>query len=377
MDLTITLSTKDSDALVELAGVLDFASTPFVRRLVFELCDQHLDRIVVDVRRVRLVDAAAIGVLLYLQRHASQRGADLVVTEATDIVLQTLEIAGVAKRLGVFEEVCWPEADRNRRAVDVADLGAHHGGWPPTLTGDLARMHRLAVDDPRRRRLRDSIVEQAMPAAQRLARRFIGTGEPIADLAQVAALGLIKAVDRFDIEFGTDFGVYATPTILGELKRYLRDCAWSIRVPRRTQEMRIRVSQSREELTHRLRRTATAGDLAAHLDIGEDEIATVRVAASAYQPDSIERPLTGDTETTWLDLIGDEEREYAMVDNRESLKLLIRQLPRREQAILSMRFYGNMNQSEIAERIGVSQMHISRILKRTLDKLRRGLNAEA
>jgi RNA polymerase sigma-70 factor (sigma-B/F/G subfamily) len=375
MDLTIAVSARGAERLVEVSGVLDFASVPYLRRLAFDHLDRRVRRLVVDVAGVRILDAAAITVLLYVQRHAHQRDVDLTLTGAAGTVLTVLEIAGVAKQLGVHEHVDWPVDERDRAPVPLEALEPPSGSWPSSLAGLLFELRATPVDDPRRRRLRDRVIEQALPAARRLAARFGATGEPSADLMQVAAIGLIKAVDGFDVDYGSDFGVYATPTIIGELKRYLRDRTWGVHVPRHLQELRIVIGQGREELTGRLGRVPTDADLAAYLELDEDEIIMVLGASTAYRPISLDTPLGSENDATWYDTIGGEEPDYARVENHETLKVLMRALPPRQRDILGMRFYGDLSQLEIAERVGISQMHVSRLLRRALDTLRSGLTA--
>lgn len=373
MELTIALSARAAEDLVEVTGVLDYASVPYLRHAVFDLLDEGRHRITVDVSRLWILDAASINVVLYLRGRADQLGGELRLTGATGAVLTALEITGVAKELGAYDPLDWPPAERERRAVDLRDLHLGQGHWPAGATEMVARLHAMSIDDPGRSRARDELIELCLPAAQRLARRFGRAGEPPDDVAQVGALGLIKAVDGFDATRGVEFGTYATPTILGEIKRYLRDRSSGVRVPRRLQELRLSVNAARDELTQRLGHSPTVADVAAHLDVDEDQIVEMLGAFTAFRPLSLDMQTTGFDDTTLLDVVGDDDPAYALVEHRHSLRVLLARLPAREREILSLRFYGNLTQSEIAARVGLSQMHVSRLLHRSLEFLRRRL----
>ncbi|WP_433089331.1 SigB/SigF/SigG family RNA polymerase sigma factor [Dactylosporangium sp. CA-052675] len=377
MDLTITMSQRPEATLLECSGVLDYASAPYLRQIVFKHFDARSGRVAVDVAQVRLIDAAAIKILLYLHRRGEQLEADVQVSGASGVALSALEIAGAAKALRAYDELDWPVQLRQRRPLDLDAIELGHGQWPAGVTERLLRMAELEPDDPSRSRVRDQVIEQCLPAAHRLARRYDGGSEPAADLGQVAALGLIKAVDGFDPQHGTEFGTYATPTITGELKRHFRDRASGIRIPRRLQELRMAVNHAREELTQRLGRSPTVPDLAAHTGLDEEQVVEAVGATQAYRPLSLDVPTPGmDEDGTMLDTLGDEAPEFGLVEYREALKRLIARLPRREQRILSMRFYGNLSQLEIAKQVGLSQMHVSRLLAHSLDFLRRHLQAD-
>jgi RNA polymerase sigma-B factor len=374
MDLGMALSTRDRSTLVELTGVLDYASVPYLRQVVFTLFDQGRTRIVFELSGLRLLDAASLKVLLYLSRRAEQLDVTIQVTGASGTVLQSLEVAGVAKQLGVYDHFRWPLRSRQREAVELDRLHLAHRFWPADLTDLFVELQALSSHDPYRAKLRNHIIEQCLPAAERLARRFGGIGEPTTDLTQVAFLGLVKAVDGFDASRGTEFATYATPTIVGELKRYFRDRSWGIRLPRRVQELRLAVNKGREELTQRLGHSPTIEDLAGHLMVNEEQIIEVLEAGRAYRPISLDTPVVlDDDDLTLADTVGADDPEYGQVDYRESLSVLLARLPEREQKIISLRFYGNLTQVEIAEKIGLSQMHVSRLLRQSLDFLKRGL----
>jgi RNA polymerase sigma-B factor len=253
---------------------------------------------------------------------------------------------------------------------------AHPAPAADRLTTDsatdlLATMSALPVNHPSRARLRADVIEAWLPLAQHLANRFSGRGEPMDDLMQTAAVGLIKAVDKFDPERGVDFAAYAIPTIIGEIKRHFRDRTWDIRVPRRLQELRLSLSEATSTLMQRLGRSPTVADLAEHIGVGEEEVLEGLEGARAYNAVSLSTPTSDGDHTTELgDLLGAEDREYELAELRVALGPALAALDQREQRILTLRFYGNMTQSQIAEQIGVSQMHVSRLLGRALAKLR-------
>jgi len=216
-------------------------------------------------------------------------------------------------------------------------------------------------------------VESCLPYVERLARRFASLGESQSDLTQVAAVGLLKAVDGFNPDLATDFGAYALPTVLGELKRYFRDKGWGVRVPRRLQELRLEINACRDELTQKLGRSPTVADLAAHLGRPEDDVIEALVAASGYRPSSLDAPVREDDDGPAGDRLGVVDEAFGQVELRESLHPALAQLPAREQKIIALRFFGNLTQSEIAARLGISQMHVSRLLSRSLARLRTAL----
>jgi RNA polymerase sigma-B factor len=240
-----------------------------------------------------------------------------------------------------------------------------------SATDLLATMAVLPSNHPSRARLRDDVIEAWLPLAQHLANRFSGRGEPMEDLVQTAAVGLIKAVDKFDPDRGVEFAAYAIPTIIGEIKRHFRDRTWDIRVPRRLQELRLSLSEATSTLMQRLGRSPTVADLAAHLEVSEEEVLEGLEGARAYNAVSLSTPTTdGDRATELGDLLGAEDGEFELAELRVALGPALAALDPREQRILTLRFYGNMTQSQIAEQIGVSQMHVSRLLARALAKLR-------
>lgn len=219
---------------------------------------------------------------------------------------------------------------------------------------------------------RDSLVHLHLPLVEHCARRFRNRGEPFEDLVQVGTIGLIKSIDRFDTERGVEFSTYATPTIIGEIKRYFRDKGWAIRVPRRLQELRMQISAATAELTQSLGRSPTPSELAQNIGCTVEEILEGIESSNAYSTLSLDAGDNSDEggAATMLDAIGIDDAGLEHVEIRESIKPLLESLPPREKTILMLRFFKNMTQSQIAAEIGVSQMHVSRLLNRTLEQLR-------
>ena len=232
------------------------------------------------------------------------------------------------------------------------------------------------VPDGERSRLRDDLVRLHLPLVEHCARRFQNRGEPLEDLVQVGTIGLIKAVDRFDAERGVEFSTYATPTIVGEIKRHFRDKGWAIRVPRRLQELRMAISGVTGDLSQRLGRAPTPREIAEKLGISVEEVMEGLESANAYATLSLDAGDSGDEGmSSMLDTLGEDDVAMEHVEIRESIKPLLEALPAREKKILLLRFFSGMTQSQIAAEIGVSQMHVSRLLSRTLEKLREGLES--
>jgi RNA polymerase sigma-B factor len=221
---------------------------------------------------------------------------------------------------------------------------------------------------------RDELVHLHLPLVEHCARRFRNRGEPFEDLVQVGTIGLLKSIDRFDSDRGVEFSTYATPTIIGEIKRYFRDKGWAIRVPRRLQELRMQIGAATAELTQSLGRSPTPRELAETIGCSVEEIIEGIESSNAYSTLSLDA--SDDSEeggNTMLDAIGIEDENLEHVEIRESLKPLLDALEPREKKILLLRFFKNRTQTQIAEEIGVSQMHVSRLLTRTLGQLRDSL----
>ncbi len=223
----------------------------------------------------------------------------------------------------------------------------------------------------RRPELRDELIEAHLGLAEYLARRFANRGEPLDDLVQVASLGLVKAVERFDPARGLEFTTFATPTIVGELKRHFRDKGWAVRVPRRVQELHLRVTGVIDDLQLELGRSPTVAEIAVRAGTSEDEVIEAVDAGSAYRSSSLDASRGDDEESPGLiGQLGDFDPGLARAESRAGLNPLLAELPQREQLMLFLRFYEGKTQSEIAQRLGISQMHVSRLLSRSLERLR-------
>lgn len=237
-------------------------------------------------------------------------------------------------------------------------------------------LRQLPEGSPERAELRNRLVRMHLPLVEHLARRFRNRGEPLDDLTQVATIGLIKSVDRFDPDRGVEFSTYATPTVVGEIKRHFRDKGWAVRVPRRLQELRLSLTTATAELSQQHGRSPTVHELAERLGISEEEVLEGLESANAYSTLSLDVPDTDDESPAVADTLGSEDEALEGVEYRESLKPLLEGLPPREKRILLLRFFGNMTQSQIAQEVGISQMHVSRLLARTLAQLREKLLVE-
>jgi RNA polymerase sigma-B factor len=241
----------------------------------------------------------------------------------------------------------------------------------------LRELSSLADDDPRRPALREELVTSHVGLVEHLARRFKDRGEPLDDLVQVGMIGLLKSLDRFDVERGVEFVTYAAPTILGEIKRHFRDRGWAIRVPRHLQEIRLALAAATQDLTHELQRSPTTKELAERLGTSEEEVLEGLEASYAYSTYVLDPAADPESDAPALvDVLGEEDTGLVGVENRESLRPLLAELPARERRILTLRFYGGMTQSQIAAELGISQMHVSRLLAKTLAQLRNQLLQE-
>jgi RNA polymerase sigma-B factor len=230
----------------------------------------------------------------------------------------------------------------------------------------LERYHRTG--DPA---AREALVQRFLPLARQLARRYHRGTEPLDDLIQVASLGLLKAIDRFEPERPTAFSSFAVPTILGELKRHFRDRGWSVRVPRDLQEMAVRVDRVSDDIARRLGRAPTTAEIAEHLDITTEQVLEAREAAGAYRAVSLDRPRDDDGDGEGIvDSMGVEDPGFGLAEHAATVERLMSVLSDREREVLRLRFEEDLTQSEIGARVGVSQMHVSRLIRQALTRLR-------
>jgi RNA polymerase sigma-B factor len=238
-----------------------------------------------------------------------------------------------------------------------------------SATAESEEIERLFISlpDPA---AREELARLFQPLAEYLARRFFGRGEPLEDLVQVANLGLLKAIDRFDLSRGVKFSTYATATVVGELKRHFRDKGWALRVPRRLQESGMKVGRTVTEMYQELGRAPTVAEIAERTGLSQDEVLEAMETAHAYTTASLDAP-TDEEGATSLDRLGKEEEAFELLEGWTMVAPAIRELPARERNILYLRFFRGLTQTQIADELGISQMHVSRLLSRTLRDLRR------
>jgi len=222
------------------------------------------------------------------------------------------------------------------------------------------------------RAAREELITRYLPLVKSLARRFASRGQPVEDLVQVGSIGLIKAIDRFDLERGVELSTYATPTILGEIKRYFRDKGWAVKVPRALQDLNVRLNRVIENLTVELRRSPTIAELAAAAGVTEEEVVEALESGRAYSSVSIFSGGSNDDDESLelLDCLGMEEGAYEVFEQRRVLAPAMERLDPRERLILHLRFFEGMTQTQVAARIGISQMHVSRLIRKSIENLR-------
>jgi RNA polymerase sigma-B factor len=244
----------------------------------------------------------------------------------------------------------------------------------------LVELHGLDEDDPRADALCERVVVLYRPLVNKLARRYNGRGEPLDDLQQTAMLGLLKAIHGYNPDRGRPFISYLMPTVTGEIKRHFRDHTWAVRVPRRHQENRIRLRHVLNEFQQTHARTPTVRDLAEEMGLPESEVSELVQVSESYRSLSLDAPdsagADGQEGSRLEDQLGSEDGDLELVVQRESLKPALARLPEREREILMLRFFGDHTQSEIADRLGYSQMHVSRLLNGVLRQLREEMSRE-
>ncbi len=255
-----------------------------------------------------------------------------------------------------------------RPCSTVSDRDSEYAHLEPLF----AVFARLPADDPDRAALRSKLVTGHLPVVRHIARRFAGRGEPADDLEQAGTLGLIGAVDRFDPSRGIDFLSFAVPTVTGEIRRHFRDRTWAMRVPRRLKDLQTAIGGAVAELSQELGRAPRPSELARHLDLPVEDVLEGLDAQQAYRSSSLDELMAGG-DTPLTDTLGELDAAMETVEYRQTLAPLLDELAPRERTILVLRFFGNMTQTQIADRVGVSQMHVSRLLTQTLADLRRKL----
>jgi RNA polymerase sigma-B factor len=255
----------------------------------------------------------------------------------------------------------------------VSSAGTEHGEYAH-LVALQRRYAQLAADDPQRPLLRDQLICGYLPVAEHLARRFAGRGEPLEDLIQVATVGLINAVDRFEPDRGAHFFSFAIPTITGEIRRYFRDHGWSTRLPRRLKDLHVAIRSTQTQLSQQLGRAPRPSEIAQQLGLPASEVIEGLQAGETYRSSSLDELVGEQGSATMGDVLGDLDNELAIIEDREALRPLLAKLPPRERTILMLRFFRELTQTQIAEQVGISQMHVSRVLSQTLTFLQEHLD---
>jgi RNA polymerase sigma-B factor len=384
--LTVGRGTRSSALVLSPDGEVDLTTVD----LLAEVIDSALaeagsiasQSIVVELDRTRFMGAAGLAVLCWGHSRASAAGVAFRLTGGTPMVRRILDITGVTAALEHDESVDEAlDAMRPRRQTARGEVRGRRRDEYAHLAPLFAERIRLAADHPRQQVLRSELIIGYLPVARNVARKHRYRGENIDDLEQVATLGLINAVDRFEPERGFDFLSFAIPTITGEVQRHYRDRTSTIRVPRAIRELQARVYQATDEIGQRLGRAATPSELAGQLGVGLDSVIEALQAAYETRLSSLDEPRRGEDAgsgdgTPLVDAVGVSDPDLGLVENREALAPLLDGLAERERMIVLLRFYGNMTQTEIANRIGISQMHVSRLLSATLRQLRRQLVEE-
>lgn len=232
----------------------------------------------------------------------------------------------------------------------------------------FARMHDASTSDDQRTRIRDELVEMHLPLVRHVAQRYADRGEPFDDVMQAGTLGLINAVDRFDPERGAAFSTFAVPTIVGSIRRHFRDATWSMKVPRHLQELRGRIDAAHDQLAQELRRSPTVAEIAERADLDAQDVLDALELGHVRELSSLDPPTVEDASIA--DRLGDLDAALADVEDKATVTKLLNTLPERERAIVAMRFFDGMSQTQIADEIGISQMHVSRLLAQSLTRLR-------
>jgi RNA polymerase sigma-B factor len=241
---------------------------------------------------------------------------------------------------------------------------------PPESDQDLLRRYHVGGD----REARERLVERHLPLVRALARRYAGRGEPLEDIEQVGAIGLLKAIDRYELSREVALTTYATPNVVGEIKRHFRDRGWAIRIPRGLQELNSRMSAAIERLTTNLGRSPTIAEIAAELNATPEQVLEALEAGSAYAPMSLSATRSSEGELDPLEALGSEDEAFERSEQRATLEPTLRALPEREREILRKRFEEGLTQTQIAEQVGISQMHVSRLIRKSLARMRAELS---
>lgn len=378
----LAIDADGADPVVSVSGELD---PPRIAELEARVCEadllQHGRRVIIDLGRVTRCPAAAARALYRFHDASRERGIEMRMRCRNETVRHVLELAGL--RLSDADETNPAAHDQGLPEAPTCaerprEAASERREQRAETARKLERMACLEPGDPERARLRERVIADHMNYARHLARRFAGgRGSGAEDLEQVAYLGLVRAVENFDAGYGTGFLAYATPVILGEIRRHFRDATWAVHVPRGMQEMTGAMYRAKDHLCAELGREATIGELAGRLEVDEDVVVAMLDAAGCYRIASLDRPAGYDPDAAPLvELIGAEDPGFERAVDHEVLRTLIVDLSERDKKILLMRFFRGMTQSEIGEEIGVSQMQVSRIIDKLIKRLRAGFRAD-
>jgi RNA polymerase sigma-B factor len=372
--------------LLTVMGEIDLLTESRLGNQLSSLLALRPQCLIIDLSQVSFLGATALSVLINTKHAADEQGATLQLRVPNrPVPTRALEITGLDCLLEILPPASGDEEPHNNGTTVVTALEAPARGEQETDQGEYAHLvslHRryaeLAPDLVERQQARDALINGYLPLAEHVARRFAGRGEPLDDLVQVATVGLINAVDRFEPDRGSHFLSFAIPTITGELRRYFRDHGWSARVPRRVKDLYLAVRGALVDLSQRLGRSPRPSEIADQLGIPTEKVIEALHAGEAYRSSSLDEMLSyGDTTAAHKKVVGELDAELWRIDDREALRPLLAELPARERTILALRFFHELTQAQIAEHVGISQMHVSRVLRQTLTFLQQRMNENA
>ena len=382
-------------AVVCVVGEIDIGTEAGLQDQLSRVLATGPDCLVIDLSGVSFLGAAGLSVLLRARKAATDQGTTLQLRVPNpSVAIRPLQMSGLDGQFEIISPGCHPDRPVSRRPQTPAGLA--QPGEPdhdrvqtatrPKLGAESEpdeyahlvplqwRYAQLTADDPERPRLRAQLITGHLPVAEHLARRFAGRGQPQEDLNQVATLGLINAVDRFEPARGSHFLAFAVPTITGELRRYFRDHGWSTHVPRHLKDLNLAIKTAAGQLSQQRGHSPRPSDIADHLGVATSRVLDALHAAEAYHSSSLDQLLDPeDTVVTHPKFLGELDTQLGLVDDRETLRPLLAQLAPRERTILALRFFHQRTQLQIAQQVGLSQMHVSRLLSRILAFLRQGM----
>lgn len=390
--LSVIVDQRDPGVVaVFVVGEIDSLTEAPLRNQLGRVLATGPERLVIDLSQVSFVGARGLSVLISATRTAADQGTAVQLNPPNSpVATRALEIAGLdclfeplppategdhpdslpaAKHRGVPRS---HHADPDEAsAVTSSESSVETAQHEYAHLGALQRRYaELAVDNPERQQLRERLIRGYLPVAEHIARRFAGRGESLEDLIQVATVGLINAVDRFDPARGSPFLSFAVPTITGELRRYFRDYGWSARVPRRIKDLNVAIRGVVAPLSQQLGRSPRPSEIADRLGVPISRLIEALHAGEAYRSASLDEMFSsGQFTTAHKKCVDDLDAEMTLIDDRETLRPLLAELAPRERTILTLRFFHQLTQSQIAEQVGISQMHVSRVLRRTLECL--------